>query len=182
MTVEINNKSDREVWLRYIAGDADALTELVEKYDSRLVAWLTVRKCADPEGICQDAWSKVIANRDSFDGRSFSGWVFKIAKNLFHDQLRKSKRRGEEILSPKYDVASDDILGLVRMEQQEMVQIVKKCMETVGEPFITAFQLMIDGARAKAIAEKFGVAEKTIYSRVHRAKKMIRECVDGRMP
>ena len=181
MTVEINNKSDREVWLRYIAGNDDALAELVEKFNPRLIGFLTARKCLDPEGTCQDVWSKVIAKRDSFDGQSFSGWVFTIARNMLYEQFRKSERRQESNLSPEYDVASDnDIVGLVRIEQQEMVQKIKECMETVGEPFITAFRMKIDGAKAKEIGERIGAAENTVYTRVHRAKQMIKDCVEGK--
>ena len=176
-----NDKTDEEAWLRYNSGNKQALTELVEKYHSRLVGFLTTRKCADPESTCQDVWAKVISKRDSFDGKSFSGWVFAIARNMLNEQYRKSNRRNEANLSSDYDVAGDDeIIGLARLEQKEMVQIIKECMDSVGEPFVTAFRMKIDGASAKAIAEKIGAAENTVYTRVHRAKKTIQECVEGK--
>lgn len=182
MTAITNDKADEEVWLQYVAGSDQALTQLVEKYNNRLIGFLTARKCNDPEATCQDLWRKVIEKRASFDGKSFSGWVFMIARNMLYEQFRKSERRKESNLSPEYDVAGDDdIVGLVRMEQQEMIQIIKRCMDSVGEPFITAFQMKIDGASAKAIAEQIGAAENTVYTRVHRAKKMIQDCVEGKL-
>ena len=182
MTVETNNKKDEEVWLQYMSGDQLALAKIVEKYHSRIVGFLTTRKCSDPESTCQDLWAKVISKRDSFDGKSFSGWVFAIARNMLNEQYRKTARRNESNLSPDYDVAGDDdIVAQARMEQQEMVQIIEKCMESVGEPFITAFRMKIDGASAKAIAEKINAAENTVYTRVHRAKKMIQDCVEGKV-
>ena len=181
MTAITNDKADEEVWLRYAAGSDQALTELVKKYNNRLIGFLTARKCLDPEGTCQDVWRKVIEKQDSFDGKSFSGWVFTIARNMLYEQFRKSERRQESNLSPEYDVASDnDIVGLVRIEQQEMVQKIKECIETVGEPFITAFRMKIDGAKAKEIGERIGAAENTVYTRVHRAKQMIKDCVEGK--
>ena len=182
MTAITNDKADEEVWLRYAAGSDQALTELVKKYNNRLIGFLTARKCLDPEGTCQDVWRKVIEKQDSFDGKSFSGWVFTITRNMLYEQFRKAERRNESNLSPDFDVAGDDeLVGLARTEQQEMVQIIKQCMESVGEPFITAFRMKIDGASAKAIGQQIGAAENTIYTRVHRAKKMIQECVEGRM-
>jgi len=165
-----------------MAGDDQAMTELVNKYHSQLAGFLTARKCAQPEEICQDVWEKVIAKKQSFDGQSFSGWVFAIARNMLNEQYRKANRRNESNLSPEYDVANDkDIVGLVRLEQKEMVLVIKSCMDTVGEPFITAFRMKIDGSSAKAIGEKIGAPEKTVYTRVHRAKKMIQDCVEGKL-
>lgn len=100
---------------------------------------------------------------------------------MLYEQFRKAERRNESNLSPDYDAAGDEgIVGLARMEQQEMVQIIKKCMASVGEPFITAFRMTIDGATAKEIGKQLGVADGTIYSRVSRAKKMIQDCVGGK--
>jgi hypothetical protein len=39
MGIETNNKADEALWQKYIAGSNDALTELVEKYNSRLIAF-----------------------------------------------------------------------------------------------------------------------------------------------
>ena len=182
MTATANEKIDSEVWLLYASGSEQALARLVDKYNNRLIAFLAARKCVDPESVCQNVWQKVIEKRDSFDGKSFSGWVFTIARNMLYEQFRKSDRRKESNLSPDYDVASDDdIVGLARTEQQEMVQVIKNCMEAVGEPFITAFRMKIDGASAKAIADQIGAAENTVYTRVHRAKKMIQDCAEGKL-
>ena len=100
---------------------------------------------------------------------------------MLYEQFRKSERRNESNLNPEYDVAGDEgIVGLARMEQKEMVQVIKQCMESVGEPFVTAFRMTIDGASAKEIGKQIGAAEGTIYSRVSRAKKKIQDCVAGR--
>lgn len=182
MTVEKNNKTDEEAWIRYVRGDEQSLSELVTKYHNRLVGFLTARKCADPEATCQDVWEKVISKKQSFDGKSFSGWVFTIARNMLNEQYRKATRRNESNLSPDFDVANDgDIVGLVRIEQQEMVQVIRDCMDSVGEPFVTAFRMKIDGATAKAIGETIGAAENTVYTRVHRAKRMIQDCAEGKL-
>ena len=106
MTANTNDNTDKEVWLRYAAGADQALTELVKKYNNRLIGFLTARKCADPESTCQELWRKVIENRGSFDGNSFSGWFFKIARNMLYEQFRKAERRNESNLSPDYDPAS----------------------------------------------------------------------------
>lgn len=182
MTATSNDKKDEEVWLRYVAGSDQALTQLVEKYHNRLIGFLSGHGCSDPLGITQDVWGKVVEKQSSFDGKSFSGWVFMIARNMLYEQHRKAARRQESNLSPEFDVeGSDEIVALQRLEQQEMVQIIKACMESVGEPFITAFRLKLDGAKAKEIAKQLGVTENTISTRVHRAKTKIKDCVEGKV-
>ena len=100
---------------------------------------------------------------------------------MLYEQFRKAERRNESNLSPEFDAEGDEgIVGLARLEQQEMVQIIKKCMESVGEAFIAAFRMKIDGATAKEIGEHFGIAENTASTRVHRAKKNIKDCVEGK--
>lgn len=182
MTVEKNNESDRDIWNRYIAGSDEALTELFNKYNSRLVARLAGNGCAHPEELVQDVWTKVISKRDSFDGRSFSGWIFTITNNMGYAQHRKSNRRNESNLDPEFELTNknEGLLGIARLEQKEMVQMVKDCMESVGKPFVTAFRLKLDGLKASEIAAKEGIAEGTADSRAGRAKAKIRECVEGK--
>lgn len=182
MAVESNNETDQDLWEKYIAGSNDGLTELVKKYNSRLIAFLTVRKCKDPESTCQEVWRKVIDKRSSFDGKSFSGWVFTIARNQFTEQIRKAARRDERELDPEFDVSSDEeLIGLAKLEEKEMIQTIKDCMENVGEPFITVFRMKLSGTSAKAIAEKLKATENTIYTRVHRAKNLIQDCVEAKL-
>jgi len=183
MALQINNRSDQETWDRYIAGSNDALADLVAKYNSRLIAFLTSRKCRDPESTCQEVWKKVIDKRNSFDGKSFSGWVFAIARNLFTEQIRRAARRDERELGPETDVASDDeVFGLAKLEKQEMFQTIRDCMNSVGEPFANALQMKMAGTSTKVIADTLGAAENTVYTRIHRAKKMIRDCVEAKLP
>ena len=62
-----------------------------------------------------------------------------------------------------------------------MIQTIKDCMETVGEPFITVFRMKLSGTSTKAIAEKLKAAENTVYTRVHRAKNLIQDCVEAKL-
>jgi RNA polymerase sigma factor (sigma-70 family) len=140
------------------------------------------RKSKDPESICQEVWQKIIDKRDSFDGKSFSGWSFTILRNFHTEQVRKAARRDERELNPEYDTASDfELFGLAKLEKQEMIDVIKSCIESVGEPFVTAFRLKLGGASTRAISEKVGTAEKTVSTRVHRAKKMIQQCVEAKL-
>lgn len=179
---EENNKTDREVWNRYIGGNNDALGELFDKYNGRFKAFLVVRKCKEPDQICQEVWSKIIAKRDSFDGESFSGWSFTIVRNLYTEQIRKTARRGEQEWNPELNVVSDEeLFGLAKLEKREMMDVLKSCIEKVDEPFLTAFRMKMGGAATRTISREVGAAEKTVSTRVHRAKKMIQQCMEAKL-
>jgi len=183
MQVEQNNKSDEEVWRQFTSGSNDALTSLFNKYNGRFMAFLITRKCKDPETICQEAWSRIIEKRDSFDGRSFSGWAFTIVRNLYAEQVRKSVARDEKQLMPDADGGTDDhLFGLAKLEAKERIDVLKSCMEAVGEPFLTVFRMKtFQNCKAKQIAEAIGIAENTVHTRVSRAKQKIKDCVEAKL-
>ena len=184
MTVEQNNLADETNWQKYIAGNDQALVSLFEKYNSRFMAYLSSRKCKDPETICQEGWSRIIAKKNSFDGKSFSGWSFRIIRNLFAEQVRKAvSRNTKQLTSETCVVQQSDAFGLAKLEAKERMAVVKACVEAVGEPFLTVFRMKtLDNMKAKEIAAVIGVAENTIHTRVSRAKQKIKDCVKTKLP
>lgn len=184
MKVEQNNQTDEKTWQKYVAGNEDALASLFDKYNSRFMAYLSSRKCKDPEMICQEGWSRIIAKKKSFDGKSFSGWSFRIIRNLFAEQVRKAlSREMKQLSSEIHEAPQADVFGLAKLEAKERIDAVKACMEAVGEPFLTAFRMKtLDNLKAKEIAAVIGVAENTIHTRVSRAKQKIKDCVEKKLP
>lgn len=87
---------DRELLARYAQGDALAMDQLVDRYAGTVYAFvfhfLGERSLA--EDLTQEVWLKVLRHAGGFEGRSrFSTWLFRVARNVCLDHLRKRSRR-----------------------------------------------------------------------------------------
>ena len=82
---------------RLRAGDESAFTELVRRYQPRLLrlAEATVGSRAVAEEVCQDTWLAVVRGVERFEGRSsFKTWLFRILLNRARTSAGKEQRAG----------------------------------------------------------------------------------------
>ncbi len=89
----IVNSSDSEAIERYLQGDAEALSELVERYRRPLFGFILrmTRKNEDAEEIFQEVWLKAINNLARYRNDRFLSWLFRITHNLVIDRARRRK-------------------------------------------------------------------------------------------
>lgn len=149
------------------AGDLRAFEELVEGYRVPVWRYLThlVADRALAEDLTQETFLRVYRNLDGFEGRSkFSTWVFRIARNLGIDALRRRERRSllpvrlgpteTEVASPEGAVAMFSLVA-------ELDGAMRECLLLVE----------ILGLTYREVAEVVGVPEGTAKSRVFRARR-----------
>lgn len=82
---------EQEILAQLNAGDRQNLGDLIDRYGADLMSYLlTILGKRDlAEDVFQDTWVRVMERVDSYDpGRSFSPWLFRIARNLAYDRLR----------------------------------------------------------------------------------------------
>lgn len=94
---------DRGLLERLRAGDETAFTELVRRYQPRLLrlAEATVHSRAVAEEVCQDTWLAVVRGVGRFEGRSsFRTWLFHILLNRARSSAGREQRAGR----PEADV------------------------------------------------------------------------------
>ena len=96
MTLE--QVSDEALIDRYCAGEIAAFEELFERYQTRLVRFLSqMVGAAQATDMAQIAFMKVHQNRHRYQtGRNFAAWLFTIARNSALDHLRSAPRRREK--------------------------------------------------------------------------------------
>src|SRR6476646_7874628 len=75
--------------------DRELLTDLVERYQHRLVRYLVYltgrREFA--EDLAQETWVRVLQRGSQYNaGKLFEPWLFAIARNLAIDYLRKKRK------------------------------------------------------------------------------------------
>jgi len=83
---------DRALVARILGGDRDRFTELVKRYEKRVINYVyrITHRYEDAHDLAQDIFVKVYLALDRYDPKyQFSTWLFRIAQNASIDVLRK---------------------------------------------------------------------------------------------
>ncbi|MCY4553561.1 MAG: sigma-70 family RNA polymerase sigma factor [Candidatus Poribacteria bacterium] len=173
---------------RVLAGDDAAFDLLVKKYEksAHALAWRKVGNFHDAEEITQDAFLQAYKKLATLKNpHQFAGWLYVIVNRLCIDWMRKQKpaMRSLEEMSVK---AIDDVIYARYVEEHRESEatdrrheIVKKLLEKLPESERTVVTLYYLGEMTmKEISKFLGVSVKTISSRLHRARKRLKEKED----
>lgn len=92
--------SDEQIAQSVQRGDADLFGELIERYEQKLKRYARkfLSQPDDIEDLVQDVFIKSYTHIQSFDPEQrFSSWIYRIAHNVFVNELRRKGRRGYEL-------------------------------------------------------------------------------------
>ena len=101
---------DRVLVSRILEGDRDRFTELVKRYEKRVVNYVyrITHRYEEAHDLAQEIFVKVFVALDRYDSKyQFSTWLFRIAQNTAIDALRKKSIVEVPIAKPAS--ADDDI-------------------------------------------------------------------------
>src|SRR5438128_11062093 len=83
---------DRALVSRILGGDRDGFTQLVKRYEKRVVNYVyrITHRYEEAHDLAQEIFVKVFLALDRYDATyQFSTWLFRIAQNSAIDALRK---------------------------------------------------------------------------------------------
>jgi len=88
-----DSRSDAELLFAFRKRDAAAFAILVSRYQGQLHGYLRAMtgSPADADDLFQETWLRVVRNPGSFRGGAFNAWLWRIARNLLIDRLRRRK-------------------------------------------------------------------------------------------
>jgi len=145
------------------------------------VARSLTRNHADAEDLVQDTLIRAYKAIERFDGRYPRAWLLTILRNT---HINRNRRRRPELLrdpdaqmerlaaSPEEDEASRPD----RFVDLEFDADLEDALASLSDPFAEIVQLVdIDGLAYAEAAEVLGIPVGTVMSRLHRARKKIRE-------
>jgi len=184
--------ADAEVIDRARKGDHDAFRVLVERYQER--AYRLARRVVGDEEVArdvvQDGFLKVYRSLDRFEGRSsFYTWLYRVVMNLCLDAKRRDRRdrhvEWEEgsplVVDPgAADAASDVYRELSNpagsLERAELRGFVSEAIEQLPDDARQTLLLReVEGLSYSEIAECLGVPKGTVMSRLHHARRRVRD-------
>lgn len=130
----------------------------------------------DVDDLVQEVVARALRYRDTFDGRRALGpWLAKTALNVCVDHRA---RRAREAASCEREAASDEPFEPAaapdtHVEEREHVALLLAKLSRVERDVLVRFHQR--GESVREIAEALGLAEGTVKSHLHRARKRLAE-------
>lgn len=135
----------------------------------------------DPEAandLYQETLYKALANKEKYNaGTNIKAWLFTIMRNIFiNDYRRKAKQKtifdstpNDYLINLKQSTISNPAESSMRIKE------INAAIQQLPEIFKTPFLLYFDGYKYNEIAEVLHEPLGTIKSRIHFARKLLKE-------
>ncbi len=170
------------------AGDVTAFEPLVEKYRQRVyrLAYNVLRDTEEALDVAQEAFIRAYQALPAFRGQSaFYTWLFRIAMNVAADRVRQRAARGRAFGTERVEEeewsrtlvdrgeAPDD--SAARAEERRRIQ---QALESLPEHHRAIIMLSdLEGLSYREIAEVLEIPMGTVMSRLHNARKRLRQAL-----
>jgi len=176
------------------ADDTGAFSELVERFQHRLVAVMhhLVGNADEAEDLAQEVFLRVYRTRTKYTPKAkFSTWLFTIANNLALNALRDRQRRpvlplevrDSGPLGPRPTEAlapTRDDPPARNLQQQELADVIRRALDGLNERQRVAIVLnKFEDMNYADIAEVMGLSTKAVKSLLSRARCKLREALQG---
>ena len=128
--------------------------------------------------LYQETLYKALANQEKYNaGTNIKAWLFTIMRNIFiNDYRRRVKQRtifdnspNEYLINQKQGIVANSAESNLRIKE------IKKAIQQLPGIFKTPFLLYFDGYKYNEIAAVLQEPLGTIKSRIHFARKLLKE-------
>jgi RNA polymerase sigma-70 factor, ECF subfamily len=182
---------DSGVVAAFLAGERRAFTELVERYQNRLLNFVyrTTGDRERAEDLVQETFIRVYRHLHRFDqSKKFSTWVYTIASNLAKNELR-NRSRNPLILFQMFRKSDDVDHRPLEWEdntyrpddlfrKRHLKSLVDGAVDQLPEHHRTVFMLReMEGKTYEEIADITGANLGTVKSRLNRARNSFAQLI-----
>lgn len=189
MSSELEDKLVRQAQ----QGDPRAFQELVVRYQRRVfnICYGIVRNADEAQDLTQETFIRVHKNLARFEGNaSFYTWVFRIAKNVGIDHLRKMKRRSASSFDEMIETNTERAIDTVSMPtplginpsrvagRRELLEQIQNALASLSESHREIIVLReIEDLSYQEIADALEISIGTVMSRLHHARKNMQKAL-----
>ena len=176
---------------RCLAGDEAAYRELVRRYQRAVysVAFRMVRSAEDAEDLTQETFVRVFKALDRYDpARPFQAWLFTITSRLSIDHIRRRRMktvplfRSEPGSEEEHAVELED-QGLLPDQlavHSEEERGVRDLIDTLPPHYrIVVLLRHQQDLSYEEIAEMLHLPLGTVKARIHRARALLKQRIEG---
>jgi len=173
--------SDADLVAQIIAGDIELYGELMQRYESKLLRYVTYILGGDyaSADVVQETFIKAYTNLRSYKPKySFSAWVYRIAHNSAINTAKKHKRYvampEPEIADSMIEFSLPDTMG-DDVDTQLLGKELQASFGTLQPKYREPLMLnLIEGYGYQEIADILQLPINTVATRIRRAKEQLR--------
>jgi len=161
-------------------GDRGAIVKLLERYRDSVFRF-GIRMCqsdADAEDVVQETLLTAAQKIETFRGdASFSSWLYAIARSGCSRRRRTTRREAE--VDPEV-VADASIHPEDVVSQRRLGAILERALSSLDPAYREVLLLRdVEGLTTPETATAMSLSEAAVKSRLHRAREMLRQRVEG---
>jgi RNA polymerase sigma-70 factor (ECF subfamily) len=130
------------------------------------------------EDLYQNTLYKALSNKDKYhSGTNIRAWLYTIMRNIFINEYRRKVKQKTIFDSSPNDFLINHNQATISNAAESNIRIkeIRKHIKQLPEIFKTPFLLYCDGYRYNEIAEALEQPLGTIKSRIHFARKLLKE-------
>lgn len=179
------SEDDWELIRRCRAGAPEAFEPLVHRHESRALAYAgsLLGGRAEAEDAVQEAFVRAYRNLEDLDeDGSFAPWFRAILRNECLDRLKSARRRREEDWpSEGRQPAARRADAPDRLEREALARAIRSAVGELDPRHREVFVLReMDGLSYREIAGALGISDGTVASRLHHARRTLKEVLTDR--
>ena len=176
--MELHELTDFQVVERIQLGEAYAFDELMRRYKRPVVNFIyrMIGDASDADDVAQEVFVRVYQHIGEYKPRTkFTTWLFALARNAALDRLRWRKRHPTESL----DSIAETATASRGVDQPQINEIGEHVAGAVAQlPEDQRMAIVLAEYHGMSYAEIAGImhcSEKSVESRLYRAKQTLRE-------
>ena len=187
-----SSPSDADVLAACGRGEPGMLDLLIHRHGASLWAYLRRMSQDDllAEDVFQETWLRVWRSAGSFKGRSsFKTWLYRIATNLFRDEMRRNQRTPQHIslqspaesaklgTAPVNRIAADNLHD-PRSHTGDLLtaEVIERALDSLPDRERAAFVLRhVQDLSYAEVADVLGCGKVTVRVYLHRALLRLRK-------
>ena len=189
---ERDQLDDRALVTRILAGDRDRYTDLVKRYEKRVINYVyrITHRYEEAHDLAQEIFVKVFLALDRYDPKyQFSTWLFRIAQNSAIDALRKKSVIAVPIARPTDDENAKDrefadggVSPYRAMSNKQLAAAIDTAVVNLPADYRELIQLR---HFAELSYEEIATMKKlplgTVKNKLFRARNLLKETLDSYM-
>ncbi|HHS97303.1 MAG TPA: sigma-70 family RNA polymerase sigma factor [Chloroflexi bacterium] len=179
---------DGPLILRLRAGDVDALGELYKRYKTSIyrTALAITRDQGAAEDILQESFLRLFTHAHRIrPDVPLHPWLYRVAVNLSYKWLRKQQKQQKATSDGVLEglAASFHFLPEQWIERREAQEAIREAITQLplGHRVVVVL-FYLEELSLKEIAEILRIPEGTVKSRLHYARRFLRDTLEGRVP
>lgn len=181
----------------YLEGESTAFDLLVMRYQDRLINYINgiIHDYEQSVDLTQETFIRLFKNAHKYEGKyKFSTWLYRIATNIAIDELRGRNKKGRFFFRNVLDCFRSDENGSNEefllpdtsfcpgkaLEESEKAGYLQSAISSLAEPYRVPFLLKeVQDLSYEEVSHVLNLPQGTVKSRVHRAKLLLREKLQG---